>query len=396
MEAKLFWTKPQGKPADVDLCPLAGEEALCYHRSFPEYEPTPLRRLDHLARRCGLARVWVKDESYRFGLNAFKALGASYAVMRAIQTRLGLDVDCTFAELAARREQYRDLTLITATDGNHGRGVAWTAQQLGLPAVVLMPKGSSDTRLQAIRSHGAKAEVTELNYDDTVRRAAALARDNGWLLVQDTAFGDYRQIPLDITKGYTTLVHESLAQMGEERPTHVFVQGGVGSMAAGVLGCFAALLGERRPVGVVVEPHAANCLTRSAEIGEPQAVTGELKTIMAGLACGEPSVEAWPVLHRYADFFVSMPDQCAALGMRVLTAPRGGDMQVVSGESGAAGAGLLGALCLLGMDDGLRAAMKLDETARVLLLSTEGDTDPDRWQDIVWNGAFGLADERIW
>lgn len=396
MELNLRWTKPQGIPALVDLRAFSGEEALCYHRSFPGYEPTPLRRLDYLAQYCGLARIWVKDESYRFGLNAFKALGASYAVMRAIQTRLGLKEDCTFAELTARREQYRDLTLITATDGNHGRGVAWTAQQLGLSAVVLMPKGSSNTRLRAIRSHGAKAEATELNYDDTVRRAAALARDNGWLLVQDTAFGDYRQIPCDITKGYTTLVHECFAQMGTERPTHVFVQGGVGSMAAGVLGCFAALLGEQRPIGVVVEPHAADCLYRSARAGERRPVDGELKTIMAGLACGEPSVEAWPVLHRYADFFVSMPDPCAALGMRVLAAPRGDDIQVISGESGAAGAGLLFSLCLRGMDDDLRAAMKLDETARVLLLSTEGDTDPPRWRDIVWGGAFGVADERIW
>ncbi len=372
------------------------DQVRAFQATLPGYEPTPLRALNALASHLGLSGIFVKDESLRFDLNAFKVLGASYAVGRVVASRLGQPIaSLPFSGLVARenRERLGDLVLATATDGNHGRAVAWAARHLGLGCVVHMPKGSSPARLENIRAQGAKADILDLNYDQAVCFSAEEAARNDWVLVQDTAWEGYEEIPGWIMQGYATIVEESLEQMaaqGGQAPTHVFVQAGVGALAAGVLGRLTARLGTNRPRVVVVEASAADCLYRSArsQTGAPLTVDGDLATIMAGLACGQPSAMAWPILRDYASAFVSCADVVAARGMRVLGNPLANDPRVVSGESGAIALGLVTRL----MDDaalaGLRHALELGKESRVLLFSTEGDTDPGCYRDIVWDGAF--------
>ncbi|MCP2041848.1 diaminopropionate ammonia-lyase [Neisseria sp. HSC-16F19] len=368
--------------------------AQAFHRSLPGYAPTPLHALPALSRHLGLGAVMVKDESQRFGLNAFKGLGASFAVARALAQHLGLaDTQADFATLqqAAAEGCLKDVTLITATDGNHGRGIAWAAQQLGVRAVVLMPKGSSELRAGHIRNHGAECTITEVNYDDTVRRAAALAEEHGWLLVQDTAWSGYETVPLWIMQGYTTLVAEAAAQW-DAPPTHVFLQAGVGSFAAAVAACLHALLGDACPKIVIVEAEQAACYHRSmsANDGQAHAVGGDMSTIMAGLACGEVSTLAWPFLRDHSTAFAAVADCVSAEGMRVLAAPKPGtDPAILSGESGAVGLGLLYALCSRPAYAAERAQLQLDDKARVLCINTEGDTAPDVYEAVVWRGYQG-------
>ena len=305
--------------------------ARAFHSTIPGYEPTPLTALDHLARRLGVSQVLVKDESKRFGLNAFKALGGSYAMARYLGEQLGLGRDqLTFEALGTpeAREKLGERTFVTATDGNHGRGVAWAARQLGHRAVVYMPKGSARERLENIRAQGAQAEITGLNYDDAVRLADRMGREHGWTLIQDTAWPGYEDIPAWIIQGYTTIAQEiadQLEERGWEKPTHLFLQAGVGSFAGAMLGSFAARWGRDCPVACIVEPDRADCLYRSARAGTITPVTGDLDSMMAGLCCGEPCTVSWPILQRGAAAFVSCGDEYAARGMRLLGRPEPGD-----------------------------------------------------------------------
>ena len=363
-----------------------GREEICraaaFHKTLPGYMPTPLVKLDSFAKKLGVGAVYLKDESKRFGLNAFKALGGSWAIADYLKETLGLEGDVTFDGLRAALAGREPITFITATDGNHGRGVAWTARVLGQKAVVYMPKGSAAERLENIKAQGAQAKITDYNYDDTVRMAARDAEANGWVLVQDTAWPGYETIPTRIVQGYGTLAMEIVEQLGEERPTHLFLQAGVGSFAGAVLGCMVEVYGRDYPITAIVEPDKADCVYRSAaaDDGKLHFVTGDMDTIMAGLACGEPCTVVWPVLNSYADAFVSCDDETAASGMRLLGR---GEPVVVSGESGAVGAGLLERI-MSGRYEELRRALKLDETSRVLLISTEGDTDRENYRKIVF------------
>lgn len=367
-----------------------------FHSSFPCYETTPLRSLEHLAAALGVAGVYVKDESYRFGLNAFKVLGGAYAMARYLARRLNRDIgELTYELLVSEavKEQLGDITFTTATDGNHGRGVAWTANQLKQKSVVYMPKGSSARRLQHIQAEGAEAYITDLNYDDAVRLAAGNARKYGWVVVQDTAWAGYENIPAWIMQGYGTLAAEALEQLnglGVAKPTHIFVQAGVGSLAGAVQGYFADIFQEERPKTVIVEASQANCLFQSAQAGDgkPHIVGGDMTTIMAGLACGEPNSIGWNILRDYSAMFVSCPDWVAAKGMRILGNPLGSDTRVVSGESGAVTAGLLSVIMQRAEFKTARAALGLDENSRVLLINTEGDTDPEKYRSIVWDGEY--------
>lgn len=380
-----------GKTETRAFDPATARAVRRFHGTLPGYSPTPLVDLSRLARDLGLANVWVKDESPRFGLKAFKVLGASYAASKTVAGLLGMDTAAvTFDVFADERIRARleEITLITATDGNHGRAVAWTAQQLGCTAVVYLPKGSAQVRFDAISSHGADTHVLDCNYDDAVRQAAADARVHGWTLIQDTAWQGYEAIPLDIMRGYMTILLEVMTQLGGKLPTHVFVQCGVGSLAAAVLGQLNEIFGKKRPVFVVVEPLQAACCYHSLAAGgkEPRTVEGPLDTIMAGLACGRPSTIAWRILRDHADVFVACSDEVSKGGMRLLAHPRGGDPAIVSGESGAVTAGLLAAI--LGFDGaqgspGLVSTLGLDHSSNVLLLSTEGDTNPETYQTIV-------------
>jgi diaminopropionate ammonia-lyase len=395
----IYWILNQlPKTEDQNLKVMAISEihkAKAFHESFPEYTKTPLVALDNIAKFFGLDSVFVKDESYRFGLNAFKVLGGSFAIARYIAKKTGRDVsELNYSTLtsAKLREEFGQATFFTATDGNHGRGVAWAANKLGQKSIVFMPKGTSKTRLENVLKENARATIEEVNYDECVRMAAAAAlqTDNG-VMVQDTAWDGYEEIPSWIMEGYGTMALESDEQfeaIGGNPPTHVFVQAGVGSLAGAVVGYFVNRYPDNPPTIVVVEASAADCLYRSAKAndGTIHIVDGDMQTIMAGLACGEPNTISWDILKNHVSVFASVPDWVAAKGMRILSSPLKGDERIISGESGAAPFGLLS--CIMQMDElkELKEALKLNETSRVLLFSTEGDTDPDKYREIVWEG----------
>ena len=378
------------------VCDEAAARAQRFQAGFPGYAPTPLHRLDGLAGALGVGRVYVKDESRRFDLNAFKVLGGGYAMGCCLAEKLGRSIDdCSFDYLASAevRDKLGDVTFITATDGNHGRGVAWMARRLGQRAVVYMPKGTAPERLENVRRQGAQASILDCNYDGCVHLAEKHARENGWILTQDTAWDGYEEIPTRIMQGYATIAREidaQLMEMGEGAPTHILLQAGVGSFAAAMLGYYAARRGDARPVSVIVEPNAADCILRTARAddGRLRFVTGDMPTIMAGLACGEPSTVSWRILDAYADAFLSMPDSAAAGGMRMLGNPLPGDARVISGESGASTAGALREIMKNPALTELRERLGFDQNARVLLISTEGDTDRENYQRIVWDGAY--------
>lgn len=379
------------------MAPDRIEKVRKFHKSFPQYRPTPLTALYRLAEYYGVGSIFMKDESYRFGLNAFKVLGGSYAMARFIAEQLGWDVsDLSFDQLTDPevKKDLGEYTFFTATDGNHGRGVAWSANQIKQKSVVYMPKGSSETRLQNILNEGARATITDLNYDDAVRLATSESEKTpNSVVIQDTAWPGYEQIPSWIMQGYGTMASEADYQLkanGVDRPTHVFVQAGVGSLAGAVIGFFKNLYPNNPPIFVVVEAEAANCLYRSAVKGDgtTEDVGGDLTTIMAGLACGEANTISWDILRNNADFFVSLPDYAAARAMRILAVPLEGDRALTSGESGAAGIGcLLEALSNPKYAD-FKEALKLDSKSEILCFSTEGNTDPDWFRRVVWDGDF--------
>lgn len=363
-----------------------------FHASFPVYRETPLVELKNTAKALGLGSIYVKDESYRFGLNAFKVLGGSYAMGNYLAKRLGKSItEMPYDKLISDevRKELGNMTFVTATDGNHGRGVAWTAKQLQQKSVVYMPKGSAEERLMNIRAEGADASITDLNYDEAVRLANTQAEQKGWVMVQDTAWEGYEDIPGWIMQGYGTMGYEAYMQL-PEKPTHIFLQAGVGSMAGAVAGFFAAAYGEDRPIITIVEPNKADCIFRTAEAadGTLHFVTGDMNTIMAGLACGEPCSIGWNVLRDYADNFISCPDYAAAQGMRLLGNPEAGDTKVISGESGASAFGCVAEVMRDPSLVELRRKLRLDESSRVLFFSTEGDTDKENYKSIVWDGAY--------
>lgn len=402
MADKLQWklnTMPKGDDSQGMALMVTAEveNAKKFHMSFPQYTETPLVELDELSKHLNLGGVYIKDESYRFGLNAFKVLGGSYAMARYIAQKLQRDIaDLGYNELTSDklREELGSITFYTTTDGNHGRGVAWAANKLKQKAVVHMPKGSSQTRLQNILNENATADILDMNYDDAVRLTAKeSAADPGSIVVQDTAWEGYEEIPGWIMQGYGTMAleaSEQLAKMGVERPTHVFVQAGVGSLAGAVQGYFANKYPDNCPITVVVEADAADCLYRSAvrNDGTAEMVGGDLDTIMAGLACGEPNTISFEILRNWTSCFVSAPNWVAAKGMRTLGNPLGDDKKVTSGESGAVPLGLLAAIMEREDLKDLRKALKLDDSSKVLLFSTEGDTDPDKYREIVWDGTY--------
>jgi len=374
-------------------------KALNFHRSFPQYSVTPLTRLSQLAGYMGLRNIYVKDESYRFGLNAFKVLGGSFAIAKYIAKQTGRDVsELSYEYLTSDklREEFGQATFYTATDGNHGRGIAWAAHKLGQKCVVRMPKGTTPTRKANIARLGAEVTIEDLNYDECVRLAnsEAEATENG-VMVQDTAWEGYEEIPCWIMEGYGTLAMEADRQLladGCDRPTHVFIQAGVGSLAGSVIGYFTNRYPDNPPTFVVVEAGAAACIYESAKkgTGDLVNVTGDLQTIMAGLACGEANTVSWDILRNHADAFVATPDWMSAKGTRIYGVPLAGDPVIVSGESGSVTMGLLASIMMYDRYRDLRKALKLDASSEVLLVSTEGNTDPIRFREVVWDGLYGV------
>ena len=401
----LKWTVNHVPGSDDKFLDLMSEENVTkaneFHKSFPQYSVTPLQKLSALASYLGVKGIYCKDESYRFGLNAFKVLGGSYAMGRYIAKEPGRDISqLPYNVLSSDklREEFGQATFFTATDGNHGRGVAWAAKRLGQKAVVRMPKGTTKTRFDNIAKEGAEVTIEEVNYDDCVRMAAAeAAKTEHGIIVQDTAWAGYEEIPSWIMQGYGTLVLEAdkqLKENGVDRPTHVFVQAGVGSLAGAVVGYFAHKYKENPPVMVVCEASAADCLYRSAvqADGNLVNVTGDLQTIMAGLACGEGNTIGWDILKNHVTVFASCPDWMSAKATRIYANPLENDPHIISGESGSVPLGL--AYTALHDEDAkdLKEALKLDENSNILVISTEGDTDPVRYREIVWDGLYGTTE----
>ena len=364
----------------------AHREARTEITSWPGYEPTPLRNQWSLAEQLGLGSVRVKDESARFGLGSFKALGGAYGVRQVMKERA--------PEAGA-------LTVTCASDGNHGRAVAWGAMRFGCDAVIYLPAHVTEARAAAIRSFGARVVRVDGEYDDAVARADRDARDNGWTVISDTSYPGYMDIPRVVMVGYTVMVNEVLRHVRASwpthkvlppthsetadltsPPTHVFIQGGVGGLAAAVIGHLWDRLGARRPVAVIVEPESADCLLCSARAGRLVPSRGDLHTVMAGLSCREVSPLAWEVVGTGAHAFMTVPDERIAPLMRRAARGEMGE-PFEGGESGVAG--LLG-LIEVARDEERRRAIGLDERSRVLVFNTEGATDPDLYGRIVGGG----------
>jgi len=369
-----------------------------FHQQIPGYKISPLKNLPHLAAKLGLGGIWVKDESNRLRLGSFKVLGGSFAIYQAIRERLGmLDKELTYEELTSPETKAKlgDIVFAAATDGNHGRGVAWSATQLGFRSYIYVHKLTSEARIEAIRSNGAEVVVVDGNYDDAVRQVTEDAQRNGWQVIADTAWEGYQDIPRWVIQGYATMfaeTQEQLAAQGLIRPTHLFVQAGVGSLAAATIGYYANLFGTERPTSVVVEPELAACLYHSAEVadGQPHTIGGDLDTIMAGLACGEPNPQAWEILQDTTDAFLKCPDYVAAKGMRVYGIPLAGDPFIVSGESGAVTLGALIFIMQLPELVPLRDKLGLGPDSHVLLINSERNTDPDDFRRVVWEGGSAV------
>jgi len=377
------FANPRAGTPGITVLPQAGfRRARAEITAWPGYVPTPLRELPGIAAAAGLGVLRLKDEAGRFGLGSFKALGGAYAVAELLAgelARLGVAPAATSAELMAGRWSAvtETLTVTCATDGNHGRAVAWGARRCHCRAVIFIHGGVSAGRAAAIAAYGAEIRRVPGTYDDSVRVAAAEAAANGWFVVSDTSWEGYTEVPRAIMQGYRVMADEAVTQWAEgdgAPPTHVFIQGGVGGVAAAV-SVQARMAFAPAPMLVVVEPDRAACLLASAELGERTSVSGDLDTLMAGLACGEPSLLAWQELDRGAAAFMAIPDEAAVATMRLLA-----QAGVVAGESGVAG--LAGCLLAAG-DRTARAALGLGRESRVLAFSTEGATDPEFYARLV-------------
>lgn len=378
-----------------ELFPISrARDARHFHRQIPGFRMTPLVALPRLAELLGVGGIYVKNEAERLALRSFKVMGGSYAVYRLLQELLhkeGEDLSFEYLTSDECHAKLEGTVLCSATDGNHGRGLAWACQQLRLPCKIYVHRETSQPRIDAIAKYGAQVTVVQGNYDDAVRKAAEDAQANGWYVVSDTSWPGYEKIPTWIMQGYTSMlleVQEQFAGLGIIKPTHVFVQAGVGAMAASVVGFYSALFPEDPPIFVVVEPDKAACIYESIAAGDGKchSVKGDLDTIMAGLACGDPSPLAFEILRDNADIFLAVPDNVAARGMRILGMPLHGDPMVVSGESGAVPLGTLFALCTDSINQDLKDALKLDKDSQVFMVNTEGNTDPIEFRRILWDG----------
>ena len=375
------------KPLDPFDAVALGESAaddverFLAHRD--DHRPTPLHSLPALAGELGVGAVFVKDESFRLGLGSFKALGGAYAVVRLTleeaARRLGRAVQIGEWRGEVVRAVASGMTFGCATDGNHGRSVAQGAALVGARAAIFVHSGVSDERVAAIARFGAQVIRVEGTYDNSVVESARVCAQTGWTIVSDTSWPGYERVPLMVMQGYAATVREALRELAEP-PTHVFMQAGVGGLAAAVAGHLDQVLGDARPTFVVVEPSRSACLAQSARLGHPVKVEPGERTVMAMLECYEPSAVAWRVLSRAADAFMTVEDEDAVAVMNRLARPSGADPAIVSGESG--GAGLAGLIRAAASEEA-RAALGLGARARVLLVNSEGATDPGRYRELV-------------
>lgn len=360
------------------------DAAIADIQSWPNYEATPLHSLQSLADSAQLQNIWYKDESQRFGLKSFKALGGAYAVARQLQQVLEKNTgkQSTIAELldGQWKKELSEIVVSCATDGNHGRSVAWGAQMFGCGCVIYIHRDVSVGRQQAMEAFGAEVIRITGNYDESVRQAAFDAEEHNRIIVSDTSYEGYMEIPKDVALGYTVMLSELVNQLNGEIPTHVFVQGGVGGLASAVCGYFWDLWGDKRPRFVVVEPEQANCLQKSAQAGKPIVVDGDLDTLMAGLACGEVSALAWEILATGGDDFMTLSEDAVPTTMRLLANGFQQDPAIEAGESAVPG---LAAAVIARQSEDFAAKLALDSNSKVLVIGTEGATDPELYQQLV-------------
>ena len=350
--------------------------------SWPNYQASDLHLLESMAKEANIAQIYYKDESTRFGLKSFKALGGAYAVTRFLQEHLSLlnGKEPSMSDLLSGhyKEQLKDVVVSCATDGNHGRSVAWGAQMFGCQCIIYIHRDVSVGRQSAMEAYAAKVIRITGNYDESVRQAAVDAKKYDRAIISDTSYEGYTKVPANVALGYTVMLSETVTQLNGQIPTHVFIQAGVGGLAAAVCGYFWDLWGDKRPRFVVVEPEAANCLQESAKAGDLQVVEGDLDTLMAGLACGEVSHIAWEILDKGADDFITLSEDAVAPCMRALEQHT---PSIEAGESAVAGL----AACIVGAQNAKwRLALGLDEQSKVLVLGTEGATDPELYQELVF------------
>jgi diaminopropionate ammonia-lyase len=385
----------EGRDEILSLAALA--DAKREITSWPGYQATPLRALSKLAAAAGIGDILYKDESERFVIGSFKALGGAYAVLRLLQRHIipgvpppfspsqagqgQVEVAISAHELASGRyaELTSGVTVTCATDGNHGRSVAWGARTFGCKCVIYLPDVVSQGRCRAIEAYGAQVRRVPGTFDDAVRNAAADAAAHAWHVISDTAGEDCAGAARDVMQGYSLMIDEACSQCAGN-PSYIFVQGGVGGLAAAACSYLWERFGGERPFLVVVEPEKADCLFRSSVAGQPTPAHGPLDTIMGGLACGEVSPLAWRILATGADAFATIDDDAAADAMRLLAQGRCGDDPIVAGESAVAG---LAALLLVCADKDARGTLGLRPDSRVLVLGTEGATDADTYRAIV-------------
>lgn len=387
-EAKLL-INPKAEPnkiggaAETVLNEKGFQAAKAEITTWPGYAETPLVSLDKYARKLGVKAIYYKDESTRFGLDSFKALGGAYAVCRLLLNKIkeATGKDATTKDLLAGtyKDIVKDITVCSATDGNHGRSVAWGAQMFGAKCVIYIHAGVSEGRKTAIEKYGATVVRCKGNYDDSVHDCADDAAKNGWFVISDTSYPGYMEVPCDVMHGYTVMVDEALTQIPEQ-PTHTFVQGGVGGLAAAVATRICCRMHKNRPLFTVVEPKNADCLYASIKNDEYTVIHGDLETIMAGLSCGEPSLLALDILKEYATGFMTIPDTLIPVMMRDLANKECAETAVVSGESGVSGLAGLVTAC---ENPEFRKALKLDENSVIILFSSEGATDPEMYREIV-------------
>jgi diaminopropionate ammonia-lyase len=355
-------------PVSLTTAILAGSNALSFHQSLPDYRPSPVHHLPALAQQLGIGSIHVKDESSRFGLNAFKVLGASYAIAEILKKHPGIQTFCT------------------ATDGNHGRAVAWAARQAGKEAVVYVPQHTSPGRIRAIELEGAQVIKVNSDYDETCAQAEVAGKKEGWQLVQDAAWKWYEEIPATIMAGYLSHFMEMenhLHSLPQPAVDIVFLQAGVGSWAAAAVWYYLHRYKLNRPKLVIVEPATAAGILYSFQQGSRQKPTGSFETIMAGLNCGIPSLSAWQILKTGANAVIAIEDHYAKQAMKTFYAPGGNDPLIVSGESGAAGLGALLALLHEQAYEPLKKHLNITQASRVLLFNTEGATDPEMYKSII-------------
>lgn len=359
--------------------------------SFPDYQATPLVSLKNLAKELGVCDIYIKDESKRFDLNAFKVTGASFAMGQYIASKIGKNInDINYEEMVSRevKNKLGQVTFVTATDGNHGRAVAWTANKLGQKSVVYMPKGSSEERLNNIKAQGSDASITDLSYDDCVRLAQSNAQKNNWVVIQDTAWEGYTDIPTWIMQGYTNIYYEIIKKLENVEFTHVFLQAGVGSFSASITAAITNYCNENNkqiPKFIIVEPSTSNCIYKTAydNNGHLQTIKEDMNSIMAGLNCGEPNPIAWDILNNFTYRYCTISDEITKIGMRILANPLGNDSPIVSGESGACTLGVVYEALHNNNLSSIKKSLELDSKSKILCISTEGNTDNTSYNTIV-------------